>query len=49
MYLFPRVTVHDKVTRALCDEFGLDVQPSTATNIALKQVKKEGLSSSNQK
>ena len=30
MYLFPRVTVHDKVTRALCDEFGLDVQPSTA-------------------
>ena len=44
MYLFPRVTVHDKVTRALCDEFGLDVQPSTATNIALQQVRKDDCS-----
>ena len=44
MYSFFRVTVHDKVTKALYDKFGLDVQPSTATNIALEQVRKDDCS-----
>ena len=33
-----RVTIHSMVTRALADEFGLDVKPATSTNIGVQQV-----------
>ena len=32
------VTIHDTNLRALSDEFGHDVQPSTSTNIAVKEL-----------
>ena len=38
LILIFRVTIHNKITKALTDEFGLDVQPSTATNIGVQQV-----------
>ena len=33
-----RVTIHSMATRALADEFGLDVKPATSTNIGVQQV-----------
>ena len=33
-----RVTVHDSITQPLSDEFGLDIQPATSTNIGVQQV-----------
>merc|ERR1712032_1013138 len=36
-----RVTVHTTDTRALADEFGLDVHPATSTSIGLEEVSYE--------
>ena len=33
-----RVTVHDSITQPLSDEFGLDLQPATSTNIGVQKV-----------
>ena len=38
-YIFlSRVTVHDSITQPLSDEFGLDLQPATSTNIGVQKV-----------
>ena len=36
--ILSRVTVHDSITQPLSDEFGLDIQPATSTNIGVQQV-----------
>ena len=38
MLIYIRVTIHDTFTRVLSDEFGHDVQPSTAANFELNEV-----------